>query len=913
MSEEITKDNNEEGEVTLPGMYKEYFLDYASYVILERAIPSIEDGLKPVQRRILHSMYDMDDGRYHKVANIIGQTMQYHPHGDGAIGDALVKLGQKDLLIDTQGNWGDYRTGDSAAASRYIEARLTKFALEVLFNPQTSQWQLSYDGRKNEPITLPSKFPLLLAQGVEGIAVGLSTKILPHNFIELIDASIDLLRGKSVKIYPDFQTGGMVDVSDYHDGERGGKVRVRAQIVQENKSTLLVKNLPFGVTTGTLIESVLKANEKGKIKIKKVVDNTAEDVEVAIELASGISPEVATDALYAFTDCEVSISPNACVIINNKPVFTNVIEILKYNTAYTKDLLRQELEIKLNELLEKWHFSSLEKIFIENRIYHQIEECESWEEVVSVIDREMRKYVHTPSMPEENAQGKLQLHREFTEDDVHKLTEIKIRRISKYNSFKAQELLQKLEEEIVEVRYNLKHLTDFAVNYFLGLKERYGKGKERKTRIEHFDQIERQQVVFNNARLYVDRKEGFVGMDLKKEEFVTECSDIDDVIVFLGDGSFQVIRIADKTFVGKNIIHVDVWKKGDERTTYNMIYLDGKTGRSMAKRFNVTSITRDRVYDMTSGEKGSKLLYFKAHPNGEAEILTIQLTLSSRAKNKMLEFDFSTLEIKGRSSKGNIVTKYPVRKIDLKEIGKSTLGAQKVWLDEITGKLNLDGRGTFIGGFDTGDSIIFLYKEGSYEVFPVDFNEMHYKFNLNEIVGYGKLKPETVISAVYFDGHKEWTMVKRFHIETNTMNQRFSFLTEHPNSKLLFATYRKNVVIKYDYKVNRNKIEGNINLDTFIDVKGWKAIGNKLSDQILSGIEMVSSDEEKEEELIDESNSNSQKDQLDLFDNMANDVSVEIHSTESQDVAEDEALDDENNNSNKSDKLKPGDTLEFDF
>lgn len=907
MSEELDK-KSEIGEVvTLSGMYKEYFLDYASYVILERAIPAVEDGLKPVQRRISHSMFMMDDGRYHKVANVIGQTMQYHPHGDAAIGDALVKLGQKDLLIDTQGNWGDYRTGDSAAAARYIEARLTKFALEILFNPQTTNWQLSYDGRKNEPITLPCKFPLLLAQGVEGIAVGLSTKILPHNFNELIDASIDILKEKKVRIYPDFQTGGMIDVSDYNDGERGGKVRVRARIEQLNKSTLLIKDLPYGVTTTNLIDSILKANEKSKIKIKKVVDNTAELVEISIELAPGISPEVATDALYAFTDCEVSISPNACVIVDNKPVFTDVISILKHNTASTKSLLKLELEIKKGELLEKWHFSSLEKIFIENRVYREIEECESWEEVVKVIDSEMRKYIHTPSMNLINTEGRLVLHREFTEEDIHKLTEIKIRRISKYNAFKAEELLQRLEEEIEEVNYNLKHLTDFAIAYYKNLKDKYGKGRERLTEIIQFDQIERQQVVFNNAKLYVNRKEGFVGMDLKKEEFVTDCSDIDDVIVFLADGKFIVTRIADKTFVGKNIIHVDVWKKNDDRTTYNMVYLDGGNGRSMAKRFNVTSITRDREYDLTSGTTGSKVLYFEAHPNGEAEVINIQLTQSSRARVKVLDFDFSHLDIKGRSSKGNVLTKYPVRKIELKSLGKSTLGAQRVWLDENTSRLNLDERGTYIGEFDTGDSILFLYKDGTYEVFPVDFNELHYKFNLNEIVDFGKVNRNLIISAVYIDGHKEWTMVKRFHIETSSTHQRFSFLTDHPNSKLLFATIKKNAQVRYDYKLNRKKIEGEIYLDTFIDVKGWKAVGNKLSDQMLTGVQLISFDEEtqtEEAEIVKESV------QPELFD--ISHIEKKSAHNESE-KNEDSYIESHREELENEDKIKPGDTLEFDI
>jgi topoisomerase IV subunit A len=879
-------------EISLSGMYKEYFLDYASYVILERAVPAIEDGMKPVQRRILHSMHVMDDGRYHKVANIIGQTMQYHPHGDAAIGDALVKMGQKDLLIDTQGNWGDYRTGDSAAASRYIEARLTKFALEVLFNPQTTQWQMSYDGRKNEPITLPAKFPLLLAQGADGIAVGLSTKILPHNFIELIEASIDLLKGKEVVIFPDFQTGGKIDISDYQLGERGGKIRVRARIEQESKSVLLVKDLPYGVTTGNLIDSILKANEKGKIKIKKVVDNTAEDVEVAIELAPGISPEVAADALYAFTDCEVSISPNCCIIVDNKPVFTHVVEVLKYNTDHTKNLLKLELEIRKAELLEKWHFASLEKIFIENRVYRSIEECESWEEVLQIVDAEMRKYIATPSTPPQEVADRLLLNREFTHEDIHKLTEIKIKRISKYNSFKAEESLSKLEEEIEEVNHHLEHLVQFTIQYYKNLKEKFGKGRERKTQIEQFDLIERQQVVYNNAKLYVNRKEGFVGMDLKKDEFVCDCSDIDDVIVFLSDGTFQVSRIAEKSFVGKNILHVDVWRKGDERTTYNLIYLDGSTGKAMAKRFNVTAITRDRLYDLTGGEKGSKLLYFAAHPNGEAEIVSIQLTQSSKARIKIFDFDFSGIDIKGRASKGNIVTKHPIRKIEMKTLGKSTLGAQKVWLDCITGKLNLEERGTYLGEFDTGDSILFLYKEGSYEIYPVDFNEMQHKFNCNELLEFAKYTANTVVSAIYYDAQKEWTLVKRFKIETSSTHQRFSFIADQDGSKLLFATLKTKAVVRYDYKLDRKKIEGELNLDQFIEVKGWKAMGNKLSDQLLSGLELISFEEPEPAGQMAREHVGEQGSQASIFgEERSNSPSASPDSL----------------------KIQPGDTLEFDL
>jgi topoisomerase-4 subunit A len=802
-------------------------------LILERAVPAIEDGLKPVQRRILHSMFDLDDGRYHKVANIIGYTMQFHPHGDAAIGDALVNMGQRDLLIDCQGNWGDVRTGDSAAAPRYIEGRLTKFALEVTFNPQTTDWQLSYDGRKKEPVTLPVKFPLLLAQGVEGIAVGLSTKILPHNFIELIKASIKILQGKKVKIYPDFPTGGSIDVSDYNSGARGGKVKVRAKIEVVDKSTLAVRDLPFGVTTGSLIESIVKANDKGKIKVKKVVDNTAQLVEILIELAPGVSPDVTVDALYAFTDCEVSISPNACVIVEDKPVFTTVEDILEISTNNTRELLRRELEIKKHELQEKWHFASLEKIFIEKRIYHEIEECESWEEVMATIYRELARYVATPADPPKPGDARLPLHRNIDDDDITRLTEIRIKRISKYNAFKADELIAQIEADLRQVQHDLEHLTEFAVAYFERLLEKYGKGRERRTLITEFDTIQATEVVANNAKLYVNRAEGFIGSGLKKDEFVCDCSDIDDIIVFRRDGKFQVSRISDKVFVGKDIIHVAVWKKNDERTTYNMAYSDGKSGRSFVKRFNVTAITRDREYDLTQGNPNSKLLYFSANPNGEAEIVVVQLSAGATAKIKIFDYNFAELEIKGRSSQGNILTKYPVKKVILKEAGKSTLGAQHVWIDEVSGKLNTDNRGRLLGDFDTGDQLFLLYKDGTYEVADVDMSR---RFDPDELLHLGKFDPEMVINAVHFDGNKGWTMVKRFRVETTSTGQRFSYLSEHKDSKLLFASIKKEPRIEYSVKIKGKKIQGEVNLADFIDVKGWKAVGNKLSDQKLSSV-----------------------------------------------------------------------------
>ncbi len=830
-----TSSENNGNLISLNGMYENYFLDYASYVILERAIPAVEDGLKPVQRRILHSMKDMDDGRYHKVANIIGQTMQFHPHGDAAIGDALVNLGQKDLLIDTQGNWGDIRTGDGAAASRYIEARLTKFALDIAFNKQTTVWQTTYDGRKQEPITLPMKFPILLAQGVEGIAVGLSTKILPHNFIELVKASIQILKGNKVTLYPDFQNGGMIDVADYNAGRRGGKVKVRAKIESPDKKTLLVKELPYGVTTETLIESILKANDKGQIKIKKVIDNTAKDVEINIELQPGISPDVTIDALYAFTDCEISISPNACVIVEERPVFWDVHDLLKFSTLQTRALLGMELDIKKNELQEDWLFASLEKIFIEKRIYRDIEECETWEAVISTIETGLRKYVATPNTSAATAKGKLQLLRELTEEDFTKLTEIKIKRISKFNSFKADEYINSLQDELQKVQHNIDNLTEFTISYFDELLRKYGKGKERRTQILTFDTIQATNVVANNAKLYVNREEGFIGMGLKKDEFVADCSDIDDIIIFRKDGICKVVKIGEKIFVGKDIIHVAVWRKADDRSTYNLLYVDGKTGRAMSKRFNVTAVTRDKEYDLTTGEKGSKVLYFTANPNGEAEIVSIQLSQGCSAKTKVFDFDFGDLAIKGRGSLGNIVTKYPIKKIVQKEVGKSTLGAKKIWYDAITGRLNTDERGKYLGEFDTGDTLLVLSTDGTY--YTTDF-EMTNRYNMATLLSIEKITPNTVVSAIYYDGNKGWTMVKRFKIETNTLGQKYAYISDHKNSKLLFATTLPEPRVQYNVKLKNQKMSGEINLTEFIDIKGWKALGNKLSDQKLTDVKL---------------------------------------------------------------------------
>lgn len=890
-----SSDHDGQSLVTLQHMYKEYFLDYASYVILERAVPDIHDGLKPVQRRILHAMKEMDDGRYHKVANIIGQTMQFHPHGDAAIGDALVNMGQKDLLIDCQGNWGDVRTGDGAAAPRYIEARLTKFALEVSFNPQTTEWQLSYDGRKKEPISLPVKFPLVLSQGVEGIAVGLSTKIMPHNFIELIKASIKILEGKKVKIYPDFLTGGMIDVSDYQDGKRGGKVKVRAKIKIVDKSNISIVDLPFGVTTNTLIESILKANDKGQIKIKRVIDNTAKDVEILLELMPGVSPDVTMDALYAFTDCEVSYSPNACIIVDNKPLFLSVLDILEMSTWQTRDLLRRELEIKKAELEEKWHMASLEKIFIENRIYRDIEECETWDAVLQTIDAGLKKYVATPSDPLQKGDTRLMLMRDVTEEDLIKLTEIKIKRISKYNSFKADEMMAGLLLELEQVKHDLAHLTEYTIAYFESLLTKYGKGKERKTEITNFETIEVKEVVANNAKLYIDRKEGFIGMGMKKDEFVCDCSDIADIIAFTRDGKFKVVRIADKVFIGKDIIHADVWSKSDERTTYNLIYLDGASGKAMAKRFNVTAITRDKEYDLTMGTKGSKILYFTVNPNGESEVVNIQLSPGSTAKKKLFDFDFADLAIKGRGSQGNVVTKYPVKKVTQLSVGKSSLGAMKIWLDTVSGKLNQDGRGKYLGAFDTGCKLLTLTKDGHYEINDLDLSK---KFDVNNILEIGKYTDESVISAIYFEGEKSWTMVKRFRIETSTQDQKFGFLPDTPGTKLYFATLVSQPLVKYIIKSGGQTMEKELEIDQFIEVKGWKALGNKLVEGKINSVTLLSSPNEIQEE---------------------NEPSKEVKPAEKTDKTAQKTEGEvrqgnlfEQDDSDKNDKLSTGDTIEFD-
>ncbi|WP_339707715.1 DNA gyrase/topoisomerase IV subunit A [Algoriphagus aquimarinus] len=851
MSDEnnLPKNGDESLHTSVPvtGMYKEWFLDYASYVILERAVPAIEDGLKPVQRRIMHAMKEMDDGRFNKVANIIGQSMQFHPHGDASIGDAIVNIGQKELLIETQGNWGDVRTGDRAAAARYIEARLSKFALEVVFNAQTTEWQLSYDGRKREPVTLPVKFPLLLAQGVDGIAVGLSTKILPHNFIELILASIEILKGNRSNVLPDFITGGFADFSEYNEGLRGGKVKVRARIEEEDSKTLLIKDIPFGVTTDTLIDSILKANDKGKIKIKKVVDNTAKDVEIAIQLAPGVSPDVTIDALYAFTDCEVSISPNACVIIKDTPVFLTVNDILDYNTKQTRALLKRELEIRKEELMEKLLFSSLEKIFIENRIYRDIEECTTWDDVLKAIDLGLDPY-------------KPDFYRDITTDDLVRLTEIKIKRISKFDTFKADELMKRLQDELKEVNHHLRHLTDYAIAYYENLLTKYGKGRERKTEIRTFDAIQANTVAASNAKLYVNRADGFVGYALKKDEFVCDCSDLDDIIVIRKDGVCMVSKIQEKNFMGKDILHVAVFRKGDERMVYNYIYLDGVSGRAMVKRFQVLAVTRDKEYLLTKGNKGSKHLYLTANPNGEAEIITVYLTQGAKARVKVFDFDFSTIEIKGRGAGGNILTRYPIRKIQLKMEGVSTLGGIDIYYDSIVGRLNTDERGKLIGNFLGDDRILVCYKSGDYELTTFELTN---RYDVGNVVLIEKFNPDKVLSAIYFDGASKTYYIKRFQVETTTLNKNFNFISDHKQSYLKLVSTEKQPQARVTLIKGKEEEVMEYDLDMLIDIKGWKALGNKLSTyevKDLSLIESKKAEVKKEAEQTDENESESEDD-----------------------------------------------------
>lgn len=836
--------------IGLDGLYQTWFLDYASYVILERAVPRIEDGLKPVQRRILHSLKEMDDGRFNKVANVIGNAMQYHPHGDAAIGEAIVNIGQKELLIETQGNWGDVRTGDSAAAPRYIEARLSKFALDVVYNPQTTEWQLSYDGRKKEPVTLPVKFPLLLAQGVEGIAVGLSTKILPHNFCELIKASIDILKDKKPKIYPDFPTGGIADFSEYNQGMRGGKVKVRAKIDIADKKTLVIKEIPFSTTTTSLMESIVKASEKGQIKIKQVVDNTARDVEIVIHLQSGQSPEIAMDALYAFSDCEISISPNACVIVEDKPQFMAVSDILKYNTQQTLALLKRELEIRKSELMEKILFSSLEKIFIENRIYRDIEEAKTWDDVIARIDKGLKPH-------------KKKFYREITTEDIVRLTEIKIKRISRFDSFKADEMLKDLEKQLKETQHHLRNLTDYAISYYQNLLEKYGKGRERKTEIKSFQSVSATEVIASNQKLYVNRTDGFVGYGLKRDEYICDCSDLDNVIVIRKDGKALISRISEKGFMGKDILFIGIWKKGDDRMTYNVIYSDGKSGRTFAKRFNLPGVTRDKEYDLTQGHPNSKIHYVTGNQNGEAEIVEVKLSAASTARKKVFEYDFAELEVKGRSSKGNTITHYPVRKVDFVKGGASTLSKIDLWYDDASGRLNKDSRGRKLGKFDTDDQIISFMRNGSYKITNYDLTN---RYDPEKTMHLEKFNPKKTISAVYVDGESKQYMVKRFMIETSTADKEFGFISEGIGSRLVVISTAENVEVEVEIQKAKDKpkkVEVQA-LDEIVDVQGWKAKGNRLSEYKVSKVTLVQDEDtgleegDEDNELVEAAEDDSQ-------------------------------------------------------
>jgi topoisomerase IV subunit A len=821
IQEEELKDNGYKT-TRLSGMYEDWFLDYASYVIMERAVPEMRDGLKPVHRRILHAMKDLDDGRYNKVANIIGHTMKYHPHGDASIGDALVQLGQKDLLIDTQGNWGNTLTGDSSAAPRYIEARLSKFALEVLYNAKTTQWKTSYDGRNKEPVCLPVKFPLLLAQGVEGIAVGLASKILPHNFLELLQASVDFLKGKDPNILPDFPSGGMADFSKYNNGLRGGRIRVRARINIQDKKTLVITEIPYGTTTGSVMDSIVTANDKGKIKIRKIEDNTANKVEIIVHLAPGISPDQAIDALYLFTDCEVSISPNCCVIDGNRPRFLSVNEILKISTNNTVELLKRELEIEKGELLEQLMFSSLEKLFIEKRIYRDIEECETWEAVLDTIDKGLEPY-------------KKLFYREIVRDDILRLTEIKIKRISRFDTNKADEIIRGLEEKLKQVDFHLGNLVNYAIAYFEKIREKYGKGRERKTEIRLFDNIEAARVAVANEKLYVNRQEGFVGTSLKKDEFVCECSDLDDIIVFREDGTFVVTKVAEKSFVGKNIIHVGVFDRGDERTIYNLIYQDGPKGTSYMKRFPVIGVTRDKEYVLTRGNKGSRILYFSANPNGEAEVITVYLRHKPKLRKPVFELDFSELAIKGRGASGNILTKHQIRKIVLKDEGVSTLGALDVWFDDTVLRLNAEKRGQYIGAFKGDEKLLAVFSSGQFRMMHYD-PSVHFE---EKPLILQKYTAGTVLSCVYLDGETGHYYLKRFEPEAN--GKMVGFIGEHKESRLLLVSSGKHLklLVKLVAGGRKSKLEEEIELEEFIAVKSHRARGKRLTQSEVERVEWI--------------------------------------------------------------------------
>ena len=820
---EEQEDHHEESLKKVSGLYKDWFLDYASYVILDRAIPSIFDGFKPVQRRIMHSMRELEDGRYNKVANIVGNTMKYHPHGDASITDAMVQIGQKELLIDAQGNWGNIYTGDSAAAARYIEARLTPFALEVVFNPKTTEWSKSYDGRNNEPIDLPVKFPLLLASGVEGIGVGLSTKIMPHNFNELINASIAHLKGKRFELFPDFLTGGMLDVSNYNDGERGGRIRARARIIHKDKNILCINELPFGKNTGDLIDTIIKANEKGKIKIKKIEDNTSDKVEINIHLNNDVSPDKTIDALYAFTDCEIPISPNACVIVGDRPEFLNVSEILRRNTDHTVSLLKKELEIELHELQENWHFSSLERIFIENRIYHDIEEVKSWEEVITTIDKGLKP--HTKH-----------LLRAVTEEDILRLTEIRIKRISRFDLDKFKENILALEGKIEQVKHHLIHLIPYAIDYYTNIQKKYGKGKERKTELRIFDTIDATKVAVANEKFYANFEEGFIGTSLKKDQFLFDCSDIDDIITFQKDGTMKVVKVEAKTFIGKNIVHVAVWKKNDKRTVYNSIYREGRDGPHYMKRFSVTGVTRNTDYKLASDQKGSEMLYFSANPNGEAESVTVLLKPNARVRKNKIEIDFSEISIKGRDSKGNLVTKYAVKKVDLREEGHSTLAPRKIWFDDTVRRLNADARGTLLGNFKGDDKILTVNSHGEAKLITFELSN---RFDDDYLI-LEKWKPEQALTAIYFDGEKQIYFIKRFLLENTTNVQQF-MLSEHPKSFLENVIVSNNATLELIFAKDKDKQKEpeTVNIDEFIGIKGIKAIGNQLTKNKVKAINVT--------------------------------------------------------------------------
>ena len=820
--DEVNKENLEDSLTRVSGMYKDWFLDYASYVILERAVPSLEDGFKPVQRRILHSMKDLDDGRFNKVANVVGHTMQYHPHGDASIADAMVQIGQKDLLIETQGNWGNILTGDRSAASRYIEARLSKFALEVVFSPKITKWQSSYDGRRKEPINLPVKFPLLLAQGGEGIAVGLSTKILPHNFIELIDASIKCLKGQKFIIYPDFPTSGIMDITNYNDGLRGGRIKVRARISQLNKNTLVISQIPYTTTTSSLIDSIVKANEKGNIKIKKIEDNTANDVEVLVHLPTGVSPDKTIDGLFAFTSCETSISPLGCVIENNKPLFVGVSEILNRSTERTKELLRLELEYKRGDLENQWHYASLERIFIENRIYRDIENVDTWKGVIKAIFDGLRPFIEN-------------LKRDIVEDDVVRLTEIKIKRISKFDINKAQLKIESIESDLEEINFHLKNLTDYAISYFKNLKIVYGKNKKRKTEIRIFDDVDAKKVVVKNSKLYVNREEGFIGTSIRKDEFVEECSDIDDVIAFTEEGKMMVTKVGSKKFIGKNIKHVAVFRKKDKRTVYNMIYRDGKKGTSFIKRFSVTGVTRDKEYNLTRGTENSKILYFSSNPNGEAELVNIILRQSGSIKKLKWELDFADLEIKGRGSKGNIVTKYTVSKIEFKEKGLSTLKPRKIWFDETIQRLNVENRGELLGEFKADDSLLIIQQNGILKTIKPNLN-MHFPEDMIILEKWIENKP---LSVIYFDGNKDRYFIKRFLAGSQNVDQYFIPSNSKIQLELVFSDWKPVIEIAFS-KTSKGKNDNIIqNIEELISVKGIKAIGNQLSSYKIKNINQL--------------------------------------------------------------------------